>query len=161
MRNINQYLGLVLIAILFVVSSCTKQDIQINENPTELTPTRKSAIVNRANVTPIIVNDALYAFSGDIFTSIDFTIEDEIIMLSTNYNGGCNIATFTLAAQSIVNYAPNNTPIIKAKLILENEDKCSYPVKNISSYDLKPIQQAGYNTVILDIEQFGQVIYNY
>lgn len=157
MKVLNHFLGLFVITILVGMTSCTEQGLDINKN---LAPTNKSAEAV-LDIAPILVSSVAYNLSGDLFTAINFTIEDEIIMLTTNYQGGCTTAQFQLVADPQVQYDVGNTPMFNSKLILDNTDKCNYTVRETVSYDLTPLQQSGSNKVILNIENFGKVTYSY
>ena len=157
MKALNHFLGLFFITILIGMTSCTKQDLEVGES---LAPTTKVASAT-LDIKPILIDNAAYNASGDLFTAIDFTIEDEIIMLRTSYPAGCVPVQFRLVADSQIQYSSGNIPIFNSKLILDNNDKCSYTVKETVGYNLVPLQLAGHNQVILKIKDFGEVTYSY
>lgn len=157
MKALNHFLGLFFITILIGMTSCTKQDLEIGES---LATTTKSTSAT-LDIAPILIDNVAYNSSGDLFTAVDFTIEDEIIMLSTSYLGGCTPVQFRLIADSQVQYSSGNIPTFNAKLILDNNDKCSYTIKKTVAYDLSPLQLFGHSQVILKIEDFGEVVYSY
>jgi hypothetical protein len=160
MKALNHFLGLFFIAILIGMTSCAKQDLEINEN--RLAPSKKAAsTATTLDVAPILLDNDAYNLSGDLFTAMDFTIEDEIIMLSVNYLAGCNPVQFRLVADPQVQYGAGNVPFFNGKLILDNDDKCSYTVKKTVAYDLSELQQVGYGKVILKIDGFGEALYSY
>jgi len=159
MKPLNHFLGLFFITILIGITSCTKQGLEIDENT--LSPIKKAASTTKLDVVPIEVDNIAYNSIGDLFTAIDFTIEDEIIMLTTSYLGGCTPVQFRLVANSQIQYGAGNIPIFNAKLILDNNNKCTYFTKSSTAFDLSPIQQVGHSEIILKIEDFGEVLYSY
>jgi hypothetical protein len=163
MKLFNRFLGLLLVTITIGMASCAKQDLEIG-GPNIASPTKKTiptSLQPDAGVSLIEFNATAFNLSSDLFKAVDFTIEDEIIMLTTSYSGGCGAAHFRLVADTQLQYSPNNTPIINAKLILDNDDRCSYTIKKTVAYDLTPIQQIGHSQVILKIADFGEAVYAY
>lgn len=161
MKGLNHFLGLFFLTILVGMTSCNKQDLDINTNTINPASTTKAASVNSSSVTPILLDNAAYNLPSDFFTALNFTIEDEIIMLTTGYVGGCNVVSFRLVADPQVQYNAGNIPVFNGKLILDNNDKCPYNIKKTNKYDLKPLQQSGFSQVILNLDGFGEVVYSY
>ena len=121
----------------------------------------KTKKTTEAKVPPVIISSTAFSSVSSPFTIPNFTIEDEIIMMTTNYFAGCNPVQFRLVADTQVQYSGTGIPIFNSKLILDNNDKCTYFMKKTVAFDLSPLEQVGHNEILLKIADFGEVLYSY
>lgn len=158
MKTFNNYLGLFLIAFSLVASSCSKQDLalEIAQNNSGIKKVTSAGVV-----LPILVDDAAYNIPSSFFSALNFTIEDEIIMLTSGYSGGCGVVTFKLVAESKITLTSNNTPVVNVRLLLDNNSKCKDLLEKVSKFDLTPLNKLGSGHIILNVERYGMIDYYY
>jgi len=155
-----KFLFLLAFSSLVVLSSCNMME---TVSPVE--KTTKKAVVphfhsSNGNAQPVIISSATYNGISAPFTINGLTIEDEIIMLTTTYKGGCGTANFILASDGSVGNV-NGKPSVTLKLLLDDRDGCKKNIETQENFDLSPIHQPNSSSMIINIVGFGSFTYSY
>ncbi len=154
-----KFLFIFVVSFTIVFSSCEKIEMA---TPAVEKITKKSVASdkNSPRINPVIINAAAYSSATAPFTITGFTIEDEIIMLTTNHQGGCGSADYILVSDGNVG-SLNGKPLVKLKLKLDDRDPCKKVIGTKLGFDLTPIHQPNANSMTLNIKGIGFVSYSY
>lgn len=157
----NKFLFIFALSSIIAFGSCSMVE---TVPPIEKTVKKANANLNNGNngivVKPVIIDAAAYQGISAPFTITGLTIEDEIIMFSVTYNGGCGSVDFSLVSDGSVSNI-NGKPLINLKLMLDDRDGCKKSIDSMAKFDLTPIHQPYYSNMIINIVGFGSVTYSY
>lgn len=96
----------------------------------------------------------------DEFEFISAEIVNNCLLTTVEYSGGCGGAVFELydAEQLLESYPPQK----RIRLSLQDDDPCEALVREDLSFDLSPINEVGYNTIILNLQGWSdKLTYEY
>ncbi len=151
-----KFLFIFIASFTIFLTSCEQTELV---SPTTI-GTKTKKVKGADNIPSVTINHKAYNNTSSPFTIPNFTIEDEIIMLTATYEGGCGAVSFSLVADTkLSDY--NGTPVIPVKLILDDNDPCLNSVNKEVRYNISKLQQPGTNEVFLDIDNVGLVTYAY
>ena len=136
------------------MSACSKEaPMDIAQQQTTLVKSSASAI---------IIDDNLFASSvSDPFKPTGLTIEDEIIMITVDYNGGCGTVDADLIGQSKVQMNNDGIPEVKAQMIFADNDKCGTNISKTFAFDISSLRSSTQNAIAINIKGIGTVLYKY
>lgn len=125
-----------------------------------------SACDKTENVTPpcgdaIVIDADLYSTApADDFQFQSVVIDGDCLTATVRYGGGCGGADFQLIdASGILKSLPIQRNL---RLSLDDNDHCEALLTKELSYDLAPLQVAGYSEIILNVDGFqGDLVYQY
>lgn len=156
MKFLNTKNLIVLVFSLVMFGSC--EDAEVLSPYTNIEKTKRTTKLAPS----IVVSSTAYASISSPFTIPNFTIEDEIIMLTTNFNGTSEVADFYLATDGSIDNVDGQA-VINIRLI-RNMNNPSFS-KGINQqqlrFDLSPLQDYSPKSVYLNIAGIGMVNYSF
>lgn len=121
----------------------------------------KTKKTTEAKVPPVIISSTAFSSVSSPFTIPNFTIEDEIIMLTTNFSGSSVSADFYLTTDGSIDNIDGES-VIKLRLIRSvNNNVSKVNMEQELSFDLSPLHSFIPKSVYLDIEGIGMVNYSF
>jgi hypothetical protein len=83
-------------------------------------------------------------------------VDGDCLLLTVRYGGGCGTVDFDLVAIKGSRYSL--PPQVPMRLILDDDDPCEAYLSKELSFNLKPLQDQGAGTVMLDLEGWGEML---
>lgn len=111
----------------------------------------------------IIVDTNYDTTTGDAFTLTDVTVTDNCLTATVGYGGGCGdeLVSFELLGTTAAFFV-TFPATLEAKIIMDDNDDCEAAVTKDISFDLTPLQDAGYNNIHIQVEGWdGTLEYSY
>ncbi len=132
---------MIVMGMMFFIS-CDKTDLPLTEECSEE-----------------IIIDTDYAAVSDDFTFVDVSIDGNCFKATVRYGGGCNEeeVAFSLLASTGA-FPVTLPPMLGMKLVLEDNDSCEALVTREVSFDLSPLEDAGFNNLNVSLENWNDVL---
>lgn len=96
---------------------------------------------------------------SDPFTISDVEMSDNCLTATIQYGGGCDddLVSFGLLGSTAA--FPFSLPaLLEMKIILDDDDQCEALVTKEISFDLSPLEEAGYNNINIALDGWNAVM---
>jgi hypothetical protein len=152
MKFLNTKYLIVLAFSIVLLGSCEQAEM-VSPN---IEKTKRSADAESAPL--VVVSNTAYGSISGPFAIPNFTIEDEIIMLTTNFNGISESADFYLTTDGSVDLI-DGEPVINLKLIrnMNNISNSKGSNQQQLRFNLSPLKAYSPKSVYLNIDGVGMV----
>jgi hypothetical protein len=155
MKFLNTKYLIVLAFSIVLLGSCEQAEM-VSPN---IEKTKRSA--DAESVPLVVVSNTAYGSISGPFTIPNFTIEDEIIMLTTNFNGTSESADFYLTTDGSVDLI-DGEPVINLRLIRNVNNSISKSSNQRQlAFDLSSLKNYSPKSFYLNVEGVGMVSYEF
>ncbi|MDW7694353.1 hypothetical protein R9C00_06355 [Flammeovirgaceae bacterium SG7u.111] len=141
---------------LIALSSCSDDNVEVTQDD--------DAFANwqlKSTSSQVIVDPAKYSeASKDEFFYKHAEIKNDSLELVISYGGGCGeIKAYMVTDGYLTKSMP---PQLNLLLSFEDHDFCEAIVQDTLTFDLKPLQKEGHNSIVLHLEKYTkELVYQF